>query len=73
MSTVSQIRNVNLTFLPFAQQGVDCSLQKIAYVAVSMAVLGYILWSASGMGLLPTKSGDWIGSIKGARVEERIL
>jgi len=72
-SGLTTLQNVNVVFVPYQQQGLDCSLQKIAYFAVSLAVNGYLLWSASGMGLLPTQSGDWISKIPGQLVVEQLL
>eukprot|EP00392_Amoebophrya_sp_AT5.2_P003407 g3412.t1 len=38
-SSVAQLKNVNNVFLPFTQQNVDCSFQKIAYVLICLGVL----------------------------------
>ncbi|CAD7973100.1 unnamed protein product [Amoebophrya sp. A120] len=72
-SGIAQLKNVNNVFLPFSQQGVDCSFQKIAYVVICVAVLGYLTYSASGMGLLPTQTGDWISKIPYVPIQERII
>lgn len=72
-SSFAQLNNVNMVFLPYEQQGVDCSLQKIAYAIICAAVLGYITWHASGMGLLPTNTGDWIMKIPIVATRERVL
>ncbi|CAD7973191.1 unnamed protein product [Amoebophrya sp. A25] len=69
---IAQLKNVNNVFLPFSNQGVDCSFQKIAYVAVCVFVLGYLTYSASGMGLLPTQTGDWISKILYVPIKERL-
>jgi hypothetical protein len=73
MGVVSQINNVGRVFMPYEAQQIDCSLQKMAYLALCFASLGYVLWQMSGMGLLPTASGDWISKIEYIKVRERIF
>ena len=72
-SSFATLKNVNNVFLPFQHQGLDCSLQKIAYVVLSVGVCGYLLYSASGMGLLPSQSGDWLGRIPKIEVAEKMV
>merc|ERR1712182_140116 len=52
------------------QLGIDCSLQSLAYVAINLATLAYITYSASSSGMLPTASGDWLALIPSQRVQE---
>lgn len=72
-SIVSNFNNCNKVFQPFVNQGVDCSLPKLAYFAITCAALGYVIWHASGMGILPVQSGDWISKIPHVDTKERIF
>jgi len=67
-SIVTQFSNVHKAFEHFSS--VDTTLQKLCYLALCAASFGYVVWHASGMGLIPTKSGDWVNKIILARVTE---
>lgn len=69
-SITTQFGNLNRSFEPYVQGGIDVTLQKVAYFAICTASLAYVLWHASGMGLLPTASGDWTSRIKPMSVIE---
>merc|ERR1719237_766512 len=67
-SIVGQFSRVNAAFV--AMKTIDTTLQKLAYLALCSVSLAYLLYHASGMGLLPTSSGDWIASIPKTDVRE---
>merc|ERR1719439_342909 len=67
-SIISQFSKMTTAFQAF--KTIDCTLQKAAYLALCSASLGYLLHHASGMGLLPTSSGDWIMLIPSTNVHE---
>ena len=46
---------------------------KLIYVAINLAVLGYLCNHAAGMGLFPINSGDWIASFPTSRIPERSI
>eukprot|EP00405_Crypthecodinium_cohnii_P037853 CAMPEP_0206543200 /NCGR_PEP_ID=MMETSP0325_2-20121206/10692_1 /ASSEMBLY_ACC=CAM_ASM_000347 /TAXON_ID=2866 /ORGANISM="Crypthecodinium cohnii, Strain Seligo" /LENGTH=168 /DNA_ID=CAMNT_0054041535 /DNA_START=53 /DNA_END=559 /DNA_ORIENTATION=+ len=60
-SIISQFSRVNTAFQNF--KSIDTTLQKLAYLALCSVSLAYLLYHASGMGLLPAASGDWIAFI----------
>merc|ERR1719254_185402 len=67
-SIVGQFSRVNTAFASF--KTIDTMLQKLAYLALCSVSLAYLLYHASGMGLLPTSSGDWIAFIPNTEVVE---
>merc|ERR1712061_338480 len=67
-SIVSQYSRVTTVFSNF--KTIDTTLQKLAYLALCTVSLTYLLYHASGMGLLPTASGDWIAFIPNTDVAE---
>merc|ERR1711862_609970 len=67
-SIIGQYSRVNAAFLNF--KAIDTTLQKLAYLALCTVSLAYLLYHASGMGLLPTSSGDWIVFIPTTDVSE---
>merc|ERR1719291_1125336 len=67
-SIFGQFSRVNTAFATF--KTVDTTLQKLAYLALCSVSLAYLLYHASGMGLLPTSSGDWIAFIPNTEVLE---
>merc|ERR1719401_1163379 len=67
-SIVSQYSRIHTAFANF--KSIDTTLQKLAYFGLCSVSLGYLLWHMSGMGLLPTSSGDWISLIHGSEVYE---
>uniref|UniRef100_A0A7S0FF02 ER membrane protein complex subunit 4 n=1 Tax=Pyrodinium bahamense TaxID=73915 RepID=A0A7S0FF02_9DINO len=67
-SIVGQFSRVNTAFVSF--KTIDTTLQKLAYLALCSVSLAYLLYHASGMGLLPTSSGDWIALIPNTEVLE---
>merc|ERR1719221_1487447 len=67
-SIIGQFSRVNTAFA--AMKSIDTTLQKLAYLALCSVSLAYLLYHASGMGLLPTSSGDWIASIPKTDVRE---
>merc|ERR1712232_187217 len=67
-SIIGQFSRLNLAFQNF--KTIDTTLQKLAYFGLCCLSLGYLLWHMSGMGLLPTSSGDWIGLIRNEDVYE---
>merc|ERR1712050_316868 len=67
-SIVGQFSRVNTAFTAF--KTIDTTLQKLAYLALCSVSLAYLLYHASGMGLLPTASGDWIAYIPSTEVFE---
>merc|ERR1740129_2018641 len=67
-SIVSQFSRVNAAFVSF--KTIDTTLQKLAYLALCSVSLAYLLYHASGMGLLPTSTGDWIAFIPNTEVLE---
>merc|ERR1712032_1240251 len=68
-SIVGQFSRVNTAFVSF--KSIDTTLQKLAYLALCSVSLAYLLYHASGMGLLPTSSGDWIAYIPSTEVIEQ--
>merc|ERR1719195_2176947 len=54
-SIVGQFSRVTTAFAGF--KTINTSLQKLAYLALCSVSLAYLLYHASGMGLLPTSSG----------------
>merc|ERR1719468_1349813 len=67
-SILGQFSKVNTVFQGF--KTIDTTLQKLAYLALCTVSLAYLLYHASGMGLLPTSSGDWIAYIPSTQVNE---
>mmetsp|Transcript_43384 Transcript_43384/g.86204 ORF Transcript_43384/g.86204 Transcript_43384/m.86204 type:complete len:171 (-) Transcript_43384:123-635(-) len=67
-SIAGQFSRVNTAFANF--KTVDTTLQKFAYLALCSVSLAYLLYHASGMGVLPTASGDWIAYIPNTQVLE---
>merc|ERR1740129_1693169 len=67
-SIVGQFSRVNSAFVSF--KTIDTTLQKLAYLALCSVSLAYLLYHASGMGLLPTSTGDWIAFIPNTEVLE---
>merc|ERR1712060_556470 len=67
-SIVGQFSRVNTAFTAF--KSIDTTLQKLAYLALCTVSLAYLLYHASGMGLLPTSSGDWAQFIPTTEVSE---
>merc|ERR1711908_237114 len=68
-SIVGQFSRVNTAFASF--KTIDTMLQKLAYLTLCSVSLAYLLYHASGMGLLPTSSGDWIAFIPSTEVMEQ--
>merc|ERR1719221_286128 len=69
-SIVGQFSRVNTAFVSF--KSIDTTLQKLAYLALCSVSLAYLLYHASGLGLLPTSSGDWIAFIPNVEVLESV-
>jgi hypothetical protein len=46
-------------------------VQKVLYVLINIAVLGYLCNHAAKMGLFPINSGDWVGSFPPNNITER--
>jgi len=69
-SIIGQFSRVNAAFANF--KTIDTTLQKFAYLALCTVSLAYLLYHASGMGLLPTSSGDWIAFIPNIEVLESV-
>merc|ERR1712032_627535 len=67
-SIIGQYSRVNTVFASF--KTIDTTLPKLAYLALCTVSLAYMLYHASGMGLLPTSSGDWIAYIPNTMVRE---
>mmetsp|Transcript_36530 Transcript_36530/g.66954 ORF Transcript_36530/g.66954 Transcript_36530/m.66954 type:complete len:168 (+) Transcript_36530:68-571(+) len=67
-SIISHFSRINTSFANF--KTVDTTLPKLAYLGLCTASLAYLLWHMSGMGLLPTSSGDWIALIPSPTVYE---
>merc|ERR1711988_651434 len=67
-SIVGQYSRINTAFAQF--KTIDTTLQKLSYFGLCSVSLGYLLWHMSGMGLLPTSSGDWIHLINNPGVYE---
>merc|ERR1712107_887983 len=67
-SIVGQYSRINTAFAQF--KTIDTTLQKLSYFGLCSVSLGYLLWHMSGMGLLPTSSGDWIHLIHNPGVYE---
>merc|ERR1712107_424872 len=67
-SIFGQFSRINVAFQNF--KTIDTTLQKLAYFGLCCVSLAYLLWHMSGMGLLPTSSGDWISLIHGEEVTE---
>merc|ERR1719188_2553248 len=67
-SIFGQYSRINTAFVNF--KAIDTTLQKLAYFGLCSVSLGYLLWHMSGMGLLPTSSGDWISLIQSPEVYE---
>merc|ERR1719203_1683718 len=69
-SIIGQFSKVGAAFATF--KTIDTTLQKLAYLALCSVSLAYLLYHASGMGLLPTSSGDWIAFIPNVEVLESV-
>merc|ERR1712046_289881 len=67
-SIVGQYGRMNSAFAGF--KAIDTTLQKMAYFALCTVSLAYLLYHASGMGVLPTSSGDWIAFIPSTQIHE---
>merc|ERR1719221_1317002 len=67
-SIIGQYSRINVAFANF--KTIDTRLQKLAYFGLCSVSLGFLLWHMSGMGLLPTSSGDWISLIHNPGVYE---
>merc|ERR1719486_406475 len=67
-SIVGQYSRMNQAFAGF--KAIDTTLQKMAYFALCTVSLAYLLYHASGMGMLPTSSGDWIAFIPSTQIKE---
>merc|ERR1712046_127299 len=67
-SIISQYSRINTAFANF--KTIDTTLQKLSYFGLCTLSLAYLLWHMSGMGLLPTSSGDWIALIPPQEVTE---
>merc|ERR1711879_402394 len=67
-SIIGQFAKANAAFQNF--KTIDTTLQWLAYLALCSVSLAYLLYHASGMGLLPTSSGDWIQLIPNVQVQE---
>lgn len=68
-SVVTSLGDVNKAFAPLTL--VDCTLQKLSYIGINLAMVVYLIWHASGMGLIPVMSGDWVGQMPEQHVLER--
>merc|ERR1711920_483507 len=69
-SIIGQFSRVSTAFVSF--KTIDTTLQKLAYLALCSVSLAYLLYHTSGMGLLPTSSGDWIAYIHNTEVMESV-
>merc|ERR1712113_939802 len=69
-SIIGQFSRVSTVFQSF--KTIDTTLQKLAYLALCSVSLAYLLYHASGMGLLPTSSGDWIAYIPTTEITESV-
>merc|ERR1712216_1092247 len=70
-STTQSLLNNQEAFAAFRALDVDCTLQRLTYIAINVATLLYLAYSASSMGMLPTASGDWVRYIpRQAVIEE---
>eukprot|EP00747_Dinoflagellata_sp_TGD_P165150 gnl/TRDRNA2_/TRDRNA2_186044_c0_seq1.p1 gnl/TRDRNA2_/TRDRNA2_186044_c0~~gnl/TRDRNA2_/TRDRNA2_186044_c0_seq1.p1 ORF type:complete len:181 (-),score=43.64 gnl/TRDRNA2_/TRDRNA2_186044_c0_seq1:73-615(-) len=67
-SIISQYTRMQTAFQNY--KSIDTTMQKLAYFALCTASLAYLMWHASGMGLLPTSSGDWIAFIPTVEITE---
>eukprot|EP00931_Biecheleriopsis_adriatica_P070044 TRINITY_DN43840_c0_g1_i1.p1 TRINITY_DN43840_c0_g1~~TRINITY_DN43840_c0_g1_i1.p1 ORF type:complete len:172 (-),score=44.43 TRINITY_DN43840_c0_g1_i1:58-573(-) len=67
-SIIGQFTKANMAFQNF--KTIDTTLQWLAYLALCSVSLAYLLYHASGMGLLPTSSGDWIALIPNVEILE---
>merc|ERR1712093_173016 len=67
-SIVGQYSKMSQAFAGF--KAIDTTLQKMAYFALCTVSLAYLLYHASGMGMLPTSSGDWIAFIPNTQIYE---
>merc|ERR1711933_407420 len=67
-SIAGQYSRVNQVFASY--KTIDTTLQKLAYLALCSVSLAYLLYHASGMGVLPTSTGDWIASIPKTEIIE---
>eukprot|EP00933_Yihiella_yeosuensis_P000340 TRINITY_DN10050_c3_g1_i1.p1 TRINITY_DN10050_c3_g1~~TRINITY_DN10050_c3_g1_i1.p1 ORF type:complete len:171 (-),score=30.38 TRINITY_DN10050_c3_g1_i1:67-579(-) len=67
-SIIGQFARASVAFQSF--KTIDTTLQWLAYLALCAVSLAYLLYHASGMGLLPTSSGDWINLIPNTDVIE---
>lgn len=66
---VGQFTKMNTVFLPY--KSINTTLQKMAYLGLCLVSLAYLLYHASGMGVLPTSTGDWIAYIPNDEIVER--
>lgn len=72
MQAFSTLLNVNLAFRVFEGK-INLITQKLVYVVISLAVLGYLGNHAANMGLFPINSGDWVALFHSPRVSERAV
>ncbi|CAE8628564.1 unnamed protein product, partial [Polarella glacialis] len=69
-SIIGQFTRANVVFQNF--KTIDTTLQWMAYLALCCVSLAYLLYHMSGMGLLPTSSGDWIALIPETHIIETV-
>merc|ERR1719237_792601 len=67
-SIISQYSRMNTAFVNF--KAIDTTLQRAAYFGLCTVSLAYLLYHASGMGVIPTSTGDWIAYIPNTQVFE---
>merc|ERR1712007_361263 len=67
-SIFGQFSRMSAAFAPF--KTIDTTFHKLAYFALCTVSLAYMLYHASGMGLLPMSSGDWIAYIPNVEIQE---
>ena len=52
---------------------INVILQKLLYVLINIAVLGYLCSHAANMGLFPINSGDWVAYFPNTLITERAV
>ncbi|CEM15696.1 unnamed protein product [Vitrella brassicaformis CCMP3155] len=70
INTVKSLFGLNAAFASFETAKVNVMLQKLVYVLINLAALGYISYHCAHMGLLPISSGDYIAMIPEKKVLE---
>lgn len=70
MQAFTTLLRVNEAFRMFDGK-INVIGQKLVYITLSLAVVGYLANHAANMGLFPINSGDWVSLFHSSRITER--